>query len=200
MKNTALAEGDAPEPLARVVGERQIVAESDRLVANTEEEARQLRLLYGADPVKIDVVAPGADLLRYQPGDKAAARAQLGLDPRVFWEVARVSSGDSWALRTWYPVPGVVERAAANNNFEPTFSVDLARKDCGLAVQAGDVTGVHLPAARLALAQLDELIAEGYGGKDCTLVAKLASPDGTLRGFDPASDAAATAAPGPAHA
>lgn len=82
VKNTALAEGDAPEPLARVVGERQIVAESDRLVANTEEEARQLRLLYGADPVKIDVVAPGADLLRYRPGDKAAARAQLGLDPR----------------------------------------------------------------------------------------------------------------------
>ena len=63
-----------------------------------------------------------------------------------------------------------------------------------------DVTGVHLPAARLALAQLDELIAEGYGGKDCTLVAKLASPDGTLRGFDPASDAAASAAPVPTPA
>ncbi len=131
-------------------------------------------------------------------GSQLAER--LGLDPRVFWEVARVSSGDSWALRTWYPVPDVVERAAANNNFEPTFSVDLARKDCGLAVQVGDVTGVHLPAARLALAQLDELIAEGYGGKDCTLVAKLASPDGTLRGFDPAADAAASDAPVPTHA
>ena len=118
---------------------------------------------------------------------------QLGLDPKVFWEVARVSSGDSWALRTWYPVPGVLERSAANNNFDPTFSVDLARKDCGLAVQAGELTGVHLPAATLALAQLDELIAEGLGGKDCTLVAKLASPDGTLRGYDPARDAA------PAH-
>ncbi|MBN9215978.1 MAG: 3-hydroxyisobutyrate dehydrogenase [Microbacterium sp. SCN 70-200] len=118
---------------------------------------------------------------------------ELGLDARTFWEVARVSSGDSWALRTWYPVPGVVERSAANNNFDPTFSVDLARKDCGLAVQAGDVTGVHLPAARLALSQLDELIAQGLGGKDCTLVATFASPDGTLRGYDPARDAA------PAH-
>ncbi len=114
---------------------------------------------------------------------------QLGLDQKVFWDVARVSSGDSWALRTWYPVPGVVARSAADNNFAPTFSVDLARKDCALAVQAGDVTGVHLPAARLALSQLEELIAAGLGGKDCTLVAKLASPDGTLRGYDPARDA-----------
>lgn len=118
---------------------------------------------------------------------------QLGLDAKVFWDVASVSSGSSWAMRTWYPVPGVVEKAAANNNFEPTFSVDLARKDCGLAVQAGEAAGVHLPAAELALAQLDELIAEGLGGKDCTLVAKLASPDGTLRGYDPSRDAAPAA-------
>ncbi|MBN9177019.1 MAG: NAD-binding protein [Microbacterium sp.] len=113
---------------------------------------------------------------------------QLGLDAKTFWEVARVSSGDSWPVRTWYPVPGVLESAAANDNFDATFSVDLARKDCGLAVQAGDTTGVHLPAARLALSQLDDLVAEGLGGKDCTLVAKLASPDGTLRGYDPSLD------------
>lgn len=117
---------------------------------------------------------------------------QLGLDAHVFWDVARVSSGDSWALRTWYPVPGVVDKAAANNNFDATFSVDLARKDCGLAVQAGDETGVQLPAARLALTQLDTLVAEGLGAKDCTLVARFASPDGTLRGYDPARDAAAS--------
>ena len=86
------------------------------------------------------------------------------------------------------PRAGGAREVGPNNNFDPTFSVDLARKDCGLAVQAGDTTGVNLPAARLALAQLDELIDEGLGGKDCTLVAKLASPDGTLRGYDPAID------------
>lgn len=114
---------------------------------------------------------------------------QLGLDPQVFWQVANVSSGQSWPQRTWYPVPGIVDSAAANRNFDPTFSVTLARKDCGLAVQAGETTGVHLPAATLALSQLDQLIAEGLGGKDCTLVTKLATPDGTLRGYDPARDA-----------
>lgn len=114
---------------------------------------------------------------------------QLGLDARVFWEVVSASSGSSWPVKTWYPVPGVVDSAAANRNFDATFSVDLAQKDCRLAVQAGEATGVHLPAAQLALRQLDALVAEGLGGKDCTLVARFASPDGTLRGYDPALDA-----------
>ncbi len=109
---------------------------------------------------------------------------QLGLDHRTFWDVARVSSGDSWALRTWYPVPGVVDTAAAGRHFEATFSVDLARKDCALAVQAGDAAGVRLPAAQLALSQLDTLIDEGLGDKDCTLLARFAAPEGALRGWD----------------
>ncbi|WP_299091436.1 NAD(P)-dependent oxidoreductase [uncultured Microbacterium sp.] len=119
---------------------------------------------------------------------------ELGLDAETFWQVASVSSGSSWAMRTWYPVPGVLEKAAANNNFAPTFSVDLALKDCGLALAAGEQVGVHLPAATLAHAQLAQLADEGLGGKDCTLVARLATPDGTLRGYDPALDAT------PAHA
>jgi 3-hydroxyisobutyrate dehydrogenase len=113
---------------------------------------------------------------------------QLGLDPEVFWNVANVSSGGSWPQRVWYPVPGIVPSSAANKNFDATFSVDLARKDCGLAVQAGHAVGAHLAAAELALSQLDQLSAEGLGAKDCTLVTKLVTPDGTLRGYDPSLD------------
>lgn len=82
VKNASLAAGDTPEPAARQIGEQQVVAESDRMVANTADEADQLARIYGADPARIDVVAPGADLTRYRPGDRAAARAELGLDPR----------------------------------------------------------------------------------------------------------------------
>ena len=53
---------------------------------------------------------------------------RLGLDPQVFWDIASVSSGNSWALQTWYPVPGIVDSAAANKNFEATFSAALDRK------------------------------------------------------------------------
>lgn len=80
VKNASLAEGDTPEPAARQIGEQQVVAESDRLITNTAEEATQLVDIYGADRDRIDVVAPGADLSRYRPGDRAAARAELGLD------------------------------------------------------------------------------------------------------------------------
>ncbi|HST73422.1 MAG TPA: 3-hydroxyisobutyrate dehydrogenase [Kocuria rosea] len=110
---------------------------------------------------------------------------RLGLDPQVFWDIASVSSGNSWALQTWYPVPGIVDSAAANNNFEATFSAVLAAKDAGLALMAGEQTGVDLPAAQLVAERLQRLIDEGYGNKDCSLIAKYAAPDGRIRGWDP---------------
>lgn len=79
VKNAALADGDAPEPPLRAVGEQQVVDEADRLIVNTDDEARQLVSLHRADPGRIDVVHPGVDLQTFTPGDRAAARAALGL-------------------------------------------------------------------------------------------------------------------------
>src|SRR3954447_6500067 len=42
VKNALLAEGDDPEPLARMIGEEQVVAEADRLIASTADEADEL--------------------------------------------------------------------------------------------------------------------------------------------------------------
>ncbi|HEY2765284.1 MAG TPA: D-inositol-3-phosphate glycosyltransferase [Pseudonocardiaceae bacterium] len=81
VKNGALAEGDTPEPHTRVIGEEQVVAESDRLVANTPAEADQLIALYGAAQDRTVTISPGVDLERFTPGSSAAARAALGLPP-----------------------------------------------------------------------------------------------------------------------
>jgi D-inositol-3-phosphate glycosyltransferase len=81
VKNLALAEGDAPEPLRRVVGEQQVVEASDRLVANTAEEAGQLVDLYDADPGRVVTVAPGVDLEHFRPGEASGARTRLGVPP-----------------------------------------------------------------------------------------------------------------------
>ncbi|RFS83697.1 D-inositol-3-phosphate glycosyltransferase [Actinomadura spongiicola] len=67
VKNAALADGDRPEPAERVLGEEQVVASSDQLVANTGEEARQLVDLYGADPARVATVSPGVDLSTFRP-------------------------------------------------------------------------------------------------------------------------------------
>jgi D-inositol-3-phosphate glycosyltransferase len=81
VKNLALADGDAPEPLRRVVGEEQVIAAADRLVANTTDEARQLVDLYGADADRVVTVAPGVDLEHFRPGEASAARTRLGVPP-----------------------------------------------------------------------------------------------------------------------
>lgn len=79
VKNAALAEGDSPEPTAREIGEGQVVAAADRLIASTEQEAADLVGLYGADPERVAVVPPGVDLEVFKPGSRAAARRTLGL-------------------------------------------------------------------------------------------------------------------------
>lgn len=80
VKNASLAENDAPEPLARVIGETQVVAAADRLIANTQEEAGELVRHYAASPGKVAVVHPGVNLDRFRPEPgRAAARARLGL-------------------------------------------------------------------------------------------------------------------------
>ncbi|MEQ3550371.1 D-inositol-3-phosphate glycosyltransferase [Pseudonocardia nematodicida] len=80
VKNAALAEGDTPEPRVRLIGEDQVVAEADRLVANTEIESKQLLELYDADPNRTVTIPPGVDTDRFRPGDRAAARAELEID------------------------------------------------------------------------------------------------------------------------
>lgn len=107
---------------------------------------------------------------------------RLGLDKQVFWNIASVSSGDSWALRTWYPVPGVVPTAASNNDFAPTFTTELANKDIGLAISAAEDTGTPLEIGKHVQQLFQRLIDAGDAGKDCSMIIKLV--DGSLQPAD----------------
>jgi D-inositol-3-phosphate glycosyltransferase len=106
VKNASLAIGDQPEPPLRSVGEQQVVDEADRLIVNTEYEARELVSLHHADPDRIDVVHPGVDLATFTPGDRGEARRALGLgaDERVIAFVGRIQP---------LKAPDVLLRAAA---------------------------------------------------------------------------------------
>lgn len=109
---------------------------------------------------------------------------RLGLDRKVFWDIASVSSGDSWALRTWYPLPDVVPTAAANNDFAPTFTAELANKDITLALQAAEGTGTPLRVGAQVQELLQQLLDAGQGGRDCTMIVQLV--DGRLEVTDQA--------------
>lgn len=111
VKNAALANGDAPEPPLRAVGEQQVSDEADRLIVNTEDEARQLVSLHHANPDRIDVVHPGVDLQTFTPGAKRVARAALGLstDDQVVAFVGRIQplKAPDILLRAAAKLPGV---------------------------------------------------------------------------------------------
>lgn len=103
---------------------------------------------------------------------------RLGLDRKLFWEIARVSSGDSWALRTWYPIPDIVPTAASNRDFEATFSTAMLHKDIDLALAAASQTDTPLDFGRLVGERLEQITQAGYADKDCSAIVKVV--DGSL--------------------
>jgi len=125
VKNLSLANGDQPEPSLRVLGEQQVVDCADRLIANTESEAVDLRALYGADEDQTAVVHPGVDLDQFSPGDKAQARERRGLPQSgiVLLFVGRIQPLKS---------PDVVIRAtAAIVEADPAIRDQLTTVVCG---------------------------------------------------------------------
>ncbi|HST49437.1 D-inositol-3-phosphate glycosyltransferase [Jatrophihabitans sp.] len=141
-KNEHLAAGDDPEPLARIVGEQQVVAEADRLVANTDDEAKQLIESYGADPGRIVTVPPGVDLDTFRPGSALDARDRLGIaaDALVLLFVGRLQP---------LKAPDVLLRAAARlAETDP----ELARRLQVVVVGAPSGSGIADPLALTRLA------------------------------------------------
>ncbi|WP_222854144.1 D-inositol-3-phosphate glycosyltransferase [Fodinicola acaciae] len=125
VKNAALATGDRPEPPARLLGEEQVVAAANRLVANTTDEAKALIDLYAADPAKVDIVLPGVDTSVFTPaGDdqRSAERAALGLRPE---QVAIAFVGRIQPLKA----PDVLIRAVAE--MEPAVAERIVVVICG---------------------------------------------------------------------
>ncbi|MBQ1072238.1 D-inositol-3-phosphate glycosyltransferase [Micromonospora sp. C31] len=148
VKNAQLAVGDRPEPKARVIGEEQVVAEADRLIANTTVEARDLIDRYDADPARVAVVEPGVDLDRFRPalGDRdrvvADARRRLGL-PASGYVVAFV--GRIQPLKA----PDVLIRAvAALRERDPVLADEVTVVICG----GPSGSGLDRPTALMELA------------------------------------------------
>lgn len=145
VKNRLLAAGDAAEPKARVIGEEQVVAAADRLVANTPTEARELIDLYGAKVEHVSVVEPGVDLDRFRPAPagteaavRQAARRRFGL-PTDGYVVAFI--GRIQPLKA----PDVLLRAAAElRRLDPRMAEKLT-----IAIVGGN-SGSGLDLAALA--------------------------------------------------
>jgi D-inositol-3-phosphate glycosyltransferase len=67
------------EPERRIEAERLVTLTADRIVAASPHEKGLLMRLYGAGDQRVSVIPCGVNLDRFQPRDRAAARAALGL-------------------------------------------------------------------------------------------------------------------------
>ncbi|MCU1572832.1 MAG: mshA [Micrococcaceae bacterium] len=84
VKNQHTMPGQPVEPGRREEGEERIVHHANLLIANTAAEAEELHRHYGADPARIDVVVPGADLRVFRPAFRARSRSHVGIPPGNF--------------------------------------------------------------------------------------------------------------------
>lgn len=163
VKNAALAAGDSPEPELRVRGEDQLVRQADRLIANTDEEARQLKEYYGACDPQLSTIPPGVDLEVFKPGSRQEALARLGLpgDAELLLFVGRVQRLKAPdvliraaaellerdpSLRSRLVV-GVVGGLSGVGRNEPLLLTDLAR-----SLGVADVVRIEPPQTRARLA------------------------------------------------
>ena len=91
---------------------------------------------------------------------------KLGLSAQALFDVASTSSGQSWSLTTYCPVPGPVPTSPANRDYEPGFAASLMLKDMRLAQEAAASAGVATPLGAAATQLYALFAAAGHGGDD----------------------------------
>ncbi|WP_431216490.1 NAD(P)-dependent oxidoreductase [Puia sp. P3] len=95
----------------------------------------------------------------------------LGLAKSMNIPVSDISS----LFDNWNPgamLPGRLKRMTTGDYSQPSWELNMARKDTGLFMEAADKAGVKLAVIPAIAAEMDRYIAEGHGGEDWTVIAK----------------------------
>ena len=97
---------------------------------------------------------------------------KLGISHQTLFDVVSTSTGNSFALSGYCPVPGPVPTTPANRDYAPGFMTKLMVKDLMLAQQASQDAGVSTPLGALAQSQLRLYMnmVEGAAEKDFSSV------------------------------
>ena len=103
--------------------------------------------------------------------------AKAGVDPNALWKIVKASSGNSfiWESGT---------RAILRDKLAPTFTIDLACKDIGLATDLGQELNVPLTMGEAAQGLLKNYQATGFAQEDVLASIKALEKltDTTVRG------------------
>jgi 3-hydroxyisobutyrate dehydrogenase len=91
---------------------------------------------------------------------------KLGLDPQTFFDISSVSSGQSWSMTSYAPLPGVGPETPADHDYQGGFATALMLKDLRLAMEAAQGTGADTPMGAKAAELYERFAGAGQGGTD----------------------------------
>ena len=97
---------------------------------------------------------------------------KLGLDPQKFFDIASVSSGQSWSLTSYAPWPGVGPETPADRDYQGGFATALMLKDLRLAMEAASSVGADTPMGAKAAELFQKFNDEGNGNLDFSAIIK----------------------------
>lgn len=91
---------------------------------------------------------------------------KLGLDLEKFFEISSNASGQCWSMTSYCPVPGIVEQAPSNRDYEPGFMAKMMLKDLRLGQHAAENVGANIPLGAEAAELYALFVNQGGGEKD----------------------------------
>jgi 3-hydroxyisobutyrate dehydrogenase len=91
---------------------------------------------------------------------------KLGLDPQKFFDISSVSSGQSWSMTSYAPLPGVGPDTPADHDYQGGFATALMLKDLRLAMEAAAGADADTPMGAKAAELYERFNAQGQGGTD----------------------------------
>lgn len=100
---------------------------------------------------------------------------KLGLDPQKLFEISSKASGSCWSMTQYNPVPGVLENAPANRDYQPGFTANMMLKDLDLSQAAASSVAAQTPLGEHATQLYQQFIDAGNGQLDFSGIIKLLS-------------------------
>ncbi len=90
-----------------------------------------------------------------------ALAEKLELDAQKFYDIASVSSGQSWSMTSYCPVPGAGPKSPADSDYQGGFAAGLMLKDLRLAMDAAEGAGAQVPMGQRARELYEAFVADG---------------------------------------
>ncbi|MDC3141158.1 3-hydroxyisobutyrate dehydrogenase [Alphaproteobacteria bacterium] len=105
-------------------------------------------------------------------GESFNLGSNLGLDPKILFEILSTSTGSCWAINSYCPIKGVGPESPADNNFQPGFSANLMLKDLTIAINAAEEAKKSAFFGKLSQKNFQEMIDQNQGNLDFSAITK----------------------------